>query len=308
MSEYNILSHTTTTTLPCDEYVMREDRIQPGGVCISKNTMNKLTELASKYSKDDKSKPIPIRDYELMPYDGSEYAKVIRELAAVYGCDSELCVLYNEEVINLIGKKQWKIEVDRFKTIGPRYKLSGTCGHHQDDILRRWSRIFTNFYPVLCSYYIKDHEKDVLSSISITDIMSKNSNITTIGGPITISTVSNANGEEGGYHSVCIFVDLRHSTNITIEYFDSGSAPIKPVILKWMERERSDILNTYKDKKVETIIVNNRMIHQTETTSCGMFILIYIRKRLEGIPPEMFAEYKIPDSFAIDFRRHVYAL
>jgi hypothetical protein len=267
-----------------------------------------MAKLLSTYSDIDKSKPIPVRDHDLMPFDGSEEARVIRELAAVYECDSELCVLFNKSVQDLLGKKQWDKEVERFKTIGPRYSLSGTCGHHQDDILQRWSKIFTNFYPLLCSYYVKNYEKNLLDEVSIVDIVKKNPSINTIGAPLTISTYTTPSGEEAGFHSVGVFVDMRNSSKFSIEYFDSGSSPMKQDILKWMERERESLMKAYKDVKVESVAVNSKMVHQTESTSCGMFVLIYIRKRLEGIPYEMFSEYKIPDAFAINFRRHVYAL
>lgn len=308
MSEYNILAHTTTNTFPCDEYISREEGIPPGGVCISKPSVEKMSKLLDKYSKQDRSKPIPVRDYDLMPFDGSEQSRIIRELASVYECDSELCVLFNKDVVKLLGKKQWENEVSRFKTIGPRYSMSGTCGHHQDDILTRWSRLFPGFHPLPCAYYIKTYEKNLLDEVSILDLLKSNPNIKTIGIPITIATYLSPEGQESGFHSVCIFIDFRNSSKFTIEYFDSGSMPMKNDILKWVERERSSLMNEYKDTKIETISISNKMVHQTETTSCGMFVLIFIRKRLEGIPPEMFSEYKIPDAFAINFRRHVYSM
>jgi hypothetical protein len=46
--------------------------------------------------------------------------------------------------------------------------------------------------------------------------------------------------------------------------------------------------------------------HQDSQTECGLYILFYIRARLEGRPCAEFARSRIPDAAMAEFRSHVF--
>ena len=79
----------------------------------------------------------------------------------------------------------------------------------------------------------------------------------------------------------------------------------KTYILKWMETQRK-ILQKQFPNNIETVVTKN-LIHQRTSTECGLHVLIYYRRRIEGIPHQIFKTTKIPDEVAIDFRRRIYS-
>ena len=302
----NPLSYTTTNVYPCDEKVLMNERIAPGSSCFTNKTKNKLRFLESKIRAKGRERKEPtVREVELLPTDGSEEALAIRSLCEILKCGSEVELLLHPMISDYLGDALVRKELSRFKTRGSRFNIHGTYAFHQHEILLKWSKVFRWFLPIHPVTNINTKGKMETYERRIVDLhlsSHEKKGIRCIGIPITITIF-----EDSGFHSVCVFVDMRQENKITIEYFDSGSAPPPKNIVEWMVREREDMQEKHKDKKVEVLYANGRLVHQTESTSCGIFVLIFIRKRLEGIPLEMFSIYKIPDNFAIDFRRHVYS-
>ncbi len=293
----NVLAYTTLTPYPCDEAVVRKEGLAPGAPCLSKGAVRRLLPLV-----DGIERPLGVREPELVPSDGSKESEAIRSLMAKYECTSEMDLLFVPDIISKLGKRAEE-EKKRFKTRATRHYLVGTFSRDQDDILWKWSKIFPFFIPAIARSYIKGEKKDSLDSLSIMKMRSiYGEKLKATACPISIATTEDG---EAGFHAVGMFCDMR-GKNWSIEYFDSGGvAPPLPVAA-WMERERQDIMKR-TGRKVVTSVMSGGLIHQTETTSCGLFVLIFIRRRLEGIPAEMFTKFKIPDEHAIDFRRRVYS-
>ncbi len=302
MAYNNVLSYTTTSPFPCDEGVMRDEKLAPGAPCMRKKTIARLKHLL-----DGKDHPLNVREYELLPSDGSKEAEIERKLMAQLECESELCLLYNDRVKLLLGPSIVKEEEKRFKTPGSRLYVIGTYSFHQKDILDRWKRIFPFFEPIDERSFIKkemERGSKTLDDVSLFEMRRKHPHMRAAACPVGISVHEET---DTGYHSVGIFADFRDEKRWTIEYFDSNSAPVPLAVMKWMERERRDLMLRYPSKRIDCVASNSGLIHQTEPNSCGLYVLIFIRRRLEGIPVEMFSSMKIPDRYAIDFRRHVYS-
>lgn len=288
--EVSILAHTTATTYPCRESIVRDEKLYPGESCISKETRKKLKEFASTIP-DDIPNTLIIKDYDLIPNNDETIIKLLKYT----GTSSELALLHHSKIISFLGTNTVLKEVERFKPSESREMLIGSYDAVLQKTLVDWSLIFPFFKPLEPSVDTKFIKNNVLSEITLADKL--NEKIKCIAILLSITTL----GDNDGWHSVCIFVDTRNPKAASIEYFDAGSSPPDIRTLKWMEREKCTIPNC------ETITVNNKLIHQYDSTSCGMFSMIFIRRRLEGIPYEVFSHVIIKSTLALDFRRYIYS-
>lgn len=241
--------------------------------------------------------------------------EVIEKIEKVLKCDSESCVLVNPEFNKFVEKETGnnniiKYELHKnFKTKGPRDNTNLLSNYNIDDTLIRWAREFKDFYP--CPFSMIDFKTVVndFYTINLDDVVSgKVSYRDPIDGiqhgPFkTYGCVLNTDVSTGrGKHWVCIFVDCR-SKVWTIEYFNSSGNPPHYDVTEWMEKQRSNLLKIHNN--VETITVTN-IVHQKSNTECGMYVLYYIRSRLDGIPYCYFLTKRIEDADVTKFRKHVF--
>lgn len=240
---------------------------------------------------------------------------VIEEAKKALSCDTESCVLVNDKFNKFIKEETGdnniiKYELYKnFKTKGPRNSTDLLSNFNIDDTLIRWGDEFKDFYP--CPFSMIDFKTvtndfavidlaDVASSrISYRDYINKYHY-----GPFkTFGCVLNTDVSTGyGKHWVCIFADFR-SKVWTIEYFNSSGNPPNHDVSEWMEKQRSSLLKIHDN--VETIAVTN-IVHQKSNTECGMYVLYYIRSRLDGISYDYFLTKRIEDSNVTEFRKHVF--
>ena len=127
----------------------------------------------------------------------------------------------------------------------------------------------------------------------------------------TFTCVLNTDISSGnGIHWVCVFIDCR-SNPYTIEYFNSCANSPHENVTTWMVTQKQFLTKYNKsineDKKVVMVNVVDTL-HQKSNTECGMYVLYYIRCRLEGIPYTTFIDYKIPDEVVTKFREHIFIL
>jgi hypothetical protein len=59
------------------------------------------------------------------------------------------------------------------------------------------------------------------------------------------------------------------------------------------------------NKKVNDVLVN-KIQHQSDTYSCGVYSLYYILSRLENIPSTAFQHIKVPDESMHKFKEHLF--
>lgn len=240
---------------------------------------------------------------------------VIEKIEKVLKCDSESCVLVNPEFSKFVEKETGsnniiKYELHKnFKTKGPRNSTDLLSNYNIDETLIRWAREFKDFYPSPFSMIDFKTVMNDFCTINLTDVVSgKVSHRDPINGinhgPFkTYGCVLNTDVSTGrGKHWVCIFVDCR-SNVWTIEYFNSSGNPPHYDVNEWMEKQRSNLLKIHNN--VETVTVTN-IVHQKSNTECGMYVLYYIRSRLDGIPYKHFLTKRIEDADVTQFRKHVF--
>lgn len=230
-------------------------------------------------------------------------------------CDSESCVLNNKDFQSFVIKETGSIDIinkelnTSFKTKGPRDNTNLLSNYNIDETLLRWARKFKHFWP--CPFSMIDFKEvyNTFGTIDLAKIMTNKISYTdpiygSISGPFkTFGCVLNTDISSGrGKHWVCMFVDCR-SDIWSIEYFNSSGNPPNYDTIDWMETQRSNLLQIHK--KVDTIMVTN-IVHQKSNTECGMYVLYYIRSRLDNVPYSYFVSQRIDDAKVINFRKHVF--
>jgi len=240
---------------------------------------------------------------------------IVKQIEDKLNCDSESCVLNNPDFNSFVKKEighsnliQNELNTN-FKTSGPRNTVDLLSNFNIDETLLRWAREFKTFYP--CPFTMIDFKiiRNQFATTNLANIMSGKVPYTD---PIkgqqynsfkTYACVLNTDVSNGrGKHWVCIFVDCR-SQIWTIEYFNSSGNPPCRDVNEWMEIQRSYLLKIHN--KVETITVTN-LVHQRSNTECGMYVLYYIRSRLDNIPYQLFLTKRIEDTVVTKFRKHVF--
>lgn len=238
-------------------------------------------------------------------------------------CDSESCVLANPQTVEVatsLGLKDVLLKEvkTRFKPIGPRNSTALLSNLHIDAALDQWKAEFPEFRP--CPFAMADFETADFEfrRVSLARLYAE--------GARAFACVLNTDVSRGpGKHWVAVFVDMRPDraqldTPWTIEYFNSAGSPPAVAVVRWMERQRQDLLRVRSGtpaesqdgaavppRAVETWAVSS-VLHQRSQTECGLYSLYYIRRRLEGAPLADFMNpaQPIPDVAMVMFRRHVF--
>jgi Ulp1 protease family, C-terminal catalytic domain len=320
------LEGLTTTMGECAENI----DAAPGAHCSSCRVVEAITMFAAE-NPDVKPARSP-----LLPTSDTPEAAAVRSAAAVLKCDSESCVVthpvFRQYVVRqgLLSPKDLEAELElRYKAAGPRNTTALLSNYNIDETLRRWARVFTDFYP--CPFAMMDFDTngDVFGSIDVGAVVTGAAPVyfgPAVGAEKRRATcfgcVLNTDVSSGpGKHWVAVFVDARSASGPwTVEYFNSaGNPPPKPVV-QWMERTRQRLLecaatetpNCRKAKgsggtsvSVETIAVTD-VDHQESQTECGLYALYYIRRRLEGTPYMFFFDRIVPDDAMTAFRAHIF--
>lgn len=287
-----------------------------GSVCSSKTVINLMNEFVNIKKRDSKGQTAS-NESNMVTSTKGQPEEVIGKATQVLQCDSESCVLVNPEFNKFVEKKLGnnniiKYELNKnFKTKGPRNSTNLLSNFNIDETLIRWAREFKDFYP--CPFSMIDFKifNNSFSSVNMADIISGNASYND---PIdgqqrrpfnTFGCVLNTDVSSGqGKHWVCIFVDCRAKRGLwTVEYFNSSGNPPNHDVNEWMETQRSHLLKIHNN--VESIAVTN-IVHQQSNTECGMYVLYYIRSRLDGISYKHFLTKRIKDEDVTKFRKHTF--
>jgi hypothetical protein len=114
----------------------------------------------------------------------------------------------------------------------------------------------------------------------------------------------------GGKHWVCLYGEMIDRV-WTIEYFNSSSrAPFEDV-RRWIEVQEGALMALAReDPKFSDIILrtvtNPNDYQRGEGHHCGVYSLIYIWQRLNGVPADKYLRKKISNSHVLAFRKYIF--
>lgn len=218
----------------------------------------------------------------------------------VLGCDSESCILKLPEFVKFSAyagiADECKIQLKtRFKPRGPRTSQQWLTNSHIDDSLNLWAREFKGFLPIpfaMRDFIARDH---ILSNYDFAAQLTKGANC--------FACAINTDFSNGpGKHWTCVFIDCRPAV-WTVEFFNSTGRPPERSLSKWLDAT-ADALG----KISPTTVVAGSCVHQNMDSECGVYVLFYIRARLEGISYTRFADDSriITDAEVVAFRKHLF--
>ena len=245
--------------------------------------------------------------------DNLDDEEIVNKTKESLNCSTEECVLKNSKIIELGDRNNIKESLDRIKPIGPANSTALLNNTNIDEIIRRLTRLFKNFYHMhfqmidfagekdtYGNWIIKNGQKIIPTELGnldmVNDIAKKEYT--------TFAVVMNTDVRTGGgIHWFSLFCDFR-TTPFTIEYFNSsGNKPVRQV-QDWLIKTETNLKNNGYNAK---IVILSGMIHQVDSeTECGPYSLYYIWNRLNGVPALRFQEKRIPDSKMIEFRKRLF--
>jgi len=314
------LAGLTSTTDECAEDVDRD----PDTPCAGRRVLGAIAAFAV-----DRGAPpagAPAAATPTLPDAETPEAGAVRAAAAALGCTSESCVVAHPSFRRWAGARGLATEgaldlelETHYKAPGPREGRALLSNFDIDGTLRRWARVFPGFYP--CPFAMMDFETngDAFGEADLGEVFAGRApadlgpGFGVVRRPAScFGCVLNTDTSAGrGKHWVAVFVDGRPPAGApwTVEYFNSaGNPPPRPAV-RWMERARARLAAVRAARGepggVESVPVTD-VGHQESQTECGLYALFYIRRRLEGAPPEFFFEHRVPDCAMTAFRAHVF--
>lgn len=324
------LSGGTTTTDECAE----DAGHAPGAPCSEGRVRKAIVEFGAEAPPALLLAEAPPG---LLPTENSVDAEAVRRAAAKLNCSSESCIVAHPQLLEFVisrklaTERELQLELElRFKERGPRNSLALLSNFNIDGTLRRWARVFPEFFP--CPFAMMDFDSngDYFGDADFPAILEGRADadlgpgIGRVRRPFTcFGCVVNTDTSRGpGKHWVAVFVDCRPPPGEpwTVEYFNSTGRPPPRPMPQWMERTRARLAEYRGDAfckrrtgageraacDVVSVPVTD-IDHQESQTECGLYALFYIRRRLEGVPYQFFTRQFVPDDAMTEFRQHVFA-
>ncbi len=244
---------------------------EQGPVCSPKPVINKMAEYLKIHGHDVPGDPV----------------KIVNTMKAKMDCTSESCILKSKDFINFAKNANIHHILDEFfKPSGPATHFGLLSNFNIDNVLDQLSERFPHFLHI--PFQMRDFEK-VGSELATVDLAREFKN-----GKTCFGVVLNTDWSKGGgIHWYCIFGEKKNG-KILIEYFNSSGKEPLPETQIWLQKTKhylAKVLKCQVDVKYTTGIQFQRDEH-----SCGVYCLMYIWLRLEGISSDWFKTDTFNDS------------
>jgi hypothetical protein len=243
-----------------------------GPICSPKAVVNKMHQYLTEVKKEK---------------DLKTPEKVITKMKDAMNCSSESCVLRRQEFIdfaNLSGINALLNEF--FKPEGPALTFGLLSNFNIDNVLSQLEKKFPGFLHI--PFQMRDFEK-VGTELARIDLAEKFSNGTKSFGVVLNTDWSSG----GGIHWYCLFGEKKDG-KIILEYFNSSGKEPLPETQIWLNKTKHYLEKTMKIP-VE-VHYSTGIRFQSDEHSCGVYCLMYLWLRLEGVPVKWFDDETFNDS------------
>ncbi len=247
---------------------------EQGPVCSPKNVVNKMAE----FLKTKDVQPI----------------KIINNMKERMNCSSESCVLKNPEFIRFAKLSNVNALLDEFfKPAGPATHFGLLSNFNIDGVLDQLNERFPHFLHI--PFQMRDFEK-IGSELARIDLAREFKN-----GKQSFGVVLNTDWSVGrGIHWYCIFGEKKNG-KLIIEYFNSSGKEPLAETQAWIQKTKHYLT---KELKIPVEIKYSTGIQfQNDEHSCGVYCLMYIWLRLEGVSNNWFKADNFNDEFMHRARR-----
>jgi hypothetical protein len=223
--------------------------------------------------------------------------EAVEHAKEILNCSSESCILKRPEFVKFANLPDVNRLLDEFfKPHGPATHFGLLSNFNIDHVLAQLSERHKDFLHI--PYQMRDFEK-AGTELSTMDLAEQLTN-----GYKRFGVVLNTDWTSGrGIHWYCLFGEL-HDLGVTLEYFNSSGRDPLVETQVWIQKTRHHIakkLNVEVDVKYSTGIT-----FQNDEHSCGVYCLMYIWLRLEGIDHHQFKAHNFHDALMHRARRWVF--
>lgn len=247
---------------------------EQGAVCSPKSVVNKMAE----FLKVDNAPPI----------------KIVNTMKERMNCNSESCVLKHPEFVKFAKLSNVdKLLDDFFKPEGPATNFGLLSNFNIDGVLDQLSERFPHFLHI--PYQMRDFER-VGSELARVDIARELTN-----GKQSFGVVLNTDWSVGrGIHWYCLYGEKKNG-RLIIEYFNSSGKEPLAETQAWLQKTKHYLT---KELKIPVDVKYSTGVQfQNDEHSCGVYCLMYIWLRLEGVSNNWFKADNFNDDFMHKARR-----
>lgn len=267
------------------EHETGTDCVLPGGVCATETDLEYMRRFLLAKCKAAPRRP----------------GLIVEALCRFLGVDSEVEIWEAASFRRFVGESHaTAVLKTRFKPKGPANSTALLSDSNIDNVLAQWQthseRLFgCRFYHVRFQMIDFDEQRTEFSRLDIPGLKRQ--------GFDCFGCVLNTDVSSGpGIHWFCVFGDLRGDVG-TLEYFNSSGRRPYEAVTRWRERKKLEALRAGL-RLIDVDAVFRRL--QFSNTECGVWSLVYIRKRLEGKPPDWLATHRITDADVTAYRAQLF--
>jgi len=237
-----------------------------------------------------------------------EKLEVIEKMKKITGCESEKCII-NETKSKLSDVSN--VIKEYFKPEGPKDRTKGWLSNSDiDTILEQLEKKHTDFYHI--NFQMADFDKKTYKEIGgnsgfininlLEDFDKYKKN--------KFAVVFNTDtSDNGGQHWYCLY-GYRKDKKVVLEYFNSAGegkndSEIQLAVVAWLCKQKQIFIkNGYKAH----ISFENNIKIQNNGYDCGVYCIMYIYARLEGVHNLWLADKKnFNDRVTQDARKFIFS-
>lgn len=243
-----------------------------GPVCSPKHVVDKMASFLKEKKGINVSNPI----------------KVVGTMKDFLNCNSESCVLKKPEFVEFAKLNRINDLLDEFfKPSGPATHFGLLSNFNIDGVLDQLEVRFPGFLHI--PFQMRDFEK-VGSELATIDLAKHFKSDTKSFGVVLNTDYSTG----GGIHWYCIFGEKKKD-KIILEYFNSSGREPLVETQAWLQKTKH-YLTKELNMPVE-VHYSTGIRFQSDEHSCGVYCLMYIWLRLEGVAKDWFKADNFNDQF-----------
>lgn len=204
---------------------------------------------------------------------GTAAEAIVAKAKDITGCKSEACVIESKEFNMFANINHDQVLEEFFKPKGPDTRFGLLSNFNIDHVLAQLNKKYPDFLHI--PFQMRDFEAEK-TELAKTDLAKEFA-----GGIRCFGVVMNTDWSSGrGIHWYCLYGE-KTGDRITLDYFNSSGRPPLPETQTWLHKNKH-MLESKTQTPVD-IRYTNGVRFQDDEHSCGVYCLMYILFRLDGV-------------------------
>jgi hypothetical protein len=270
--------------------------LEQGPVCSPRHVVQKIVKFvkARKGSQHSAGRPGQPGKAPATPDKEPSELEALAEAKEILNCNTESCVLKRPEFVKFAELPNVDALLnDFFKPAGPATHFGLLSNFNIDEVLAQLAKKHADFLHI--TYQMRDFEKQgtELARVNLAEHFAKPS--------AKFGVVLNTDWTSGrGIHWYCLFGEKANGA-ATLEYFNSSGRDPLVETQTWLHKTKHGLA---RDLKIPVDVrYTTGITFQNDEHSCGVYCLMYIWLRLEGIEHQQFKAHNFHDKLMHQARR-----